>query len=665
MSTKDFFSEPVSDDKDFQNDEDFADMQSFDLFEDNSGAETDAQESFAALSDVQEDDEVKDFSEFEGAGLFDEPETSRDKGGFGEAVYQSILNGDDDPAPRAKKQEYTPLTWPKAEPLRRKPQPAPAARPVSAQPQQPAEPVQPAAEPQPVPAPAPVQQPQAEPVRMPEPEPVYAQPAPVQSPVEDLAGAFSAHQERAAVTPEAEGKTQVFTMHSSRPAQPAKEEKAEEPADAFDAFENESGFSGFDSDFDTDLDDDMGFDDFGDFEEEEVQDVRTAAPAPAAKEPDPEPVDNGFDDFDDFGDFDDYEESEPEPSREQKLAAYADTLQNVFGDDDFGDDYSDEPEEEDYAPKAKKPNPFESGAWNDDDDDDGRDDDADDDDDDYDDDYDEPPRKPSRPRNTSGGGRGNGGKGKSNMPLVVLLIVLILAIIAVVLYALFGGKDKGGNGTSQSNSISTSVSASTSTGGESSSVAQPVVTIPRDEWYMKLVNKNNVMTKEECDAITTTNVQGIPVDSRIADALNSMIDAAAAEGVNLKVVSGFRSYDRQDTNYKSGSTDCPAGASEHNLGLSADIMADDETSYDVAKFEATDEYAWLKAHAAEYGFILRYPSGKESVTGFAYEPWHYRYVGTEQAALINASGLTLEEYLAQDTSAASSTAESSSDSAAQ
>ena len=71
------------------------------------------------------------------------------------------------------------------------------------------------------------------------------------------------------------------------------------------------------------------------------------------------------------------------------------------------------------------------------------------------------------------------------------------------------------------------------------------------------------------------------------------------------------------------------------------------------------------AHAAESGFILRYPSGKESVTGFAYEPWHYRYVGTEQAALINASGLTLEEYLAQDTSAASSTAESSSDSAAQ
>ena len=85
-----------------------------------------------------------------------------------------------------------------------------------------------------------------------------------------------------------------------------------------------------------------------------------------------------------------------------------------------------------------------------------------------------------------------------------------------------------------------------------------------------------------------------------------------------------------------------------NLGLSADIMATDETSYVTANFEATEEYAWLKQHAAEYGFILRYPSGKEDVTGFAYEPWHYRYVGVDQAARINASGLTLEEYLAQD-----------------
>ena len=65
------------------------------------------------------------------------------------------------------------------------------------------------------------------------------------------------------------------------------------------------------------------------------------------------------------------------------------------------------------------------------------------------------------------------------------------------------------------------------------------------------------------------------------------------------------------------------------------------------RFEATPEYKWLSENAASYGFILRYPSGKESVTGFDYEPWHYRYVGVEQAQKIKASGLTLEEYLAQ------------------
>ena len=77
-------------------------------------------------------------------------------------------------------------------------------------------------------------------------------------------------------------------------------------------------------------------------------------------------------------------------------------------------------------------------------------------------------------------------------------------------------------------------------------------------------------------------------------------------------------------------------------------MSTSEYSYDAAKFEATAEYQWLRDNAANYGFILRYPADKADVTGFAYEPWHYRYVGSEQALKIVASGLTLEEYLAQD-----------------
>ena len=117
--------------------------------------------------------------------------------------------------------------------------------------------------------------------------------------------------------------------------------------------------------------------------------------------------------------------------------------------------------------------------------------------------------------------------------------------------------------------------------------------------------------------------------------------------MNLKLVAGYRTYDRQKASYDGGVSNAAPGTTEHNLGFSADIMSTTEQSYDTAKFEATPEYKWLSENAANYGFILRYPSGKEGVTGFDYEPWHYRYVGVEQAQKIKASGLTLEEYLAQ------------------
>jgi D-alanyl-D-alanine carboxypeptidase len=80
------------------------------------------------------------------------------------------------------------------------------------------------------------------------------------------------------------------------------------------------------------------------------------------------------------------------------------------------------------------------------------------------------------------------------------------------------------------------------------------------------------------------------------------------------------------------------GTSEHELGLAVDINADGgEDPWGV--------YSWLAENAYQYGFILRYPEGKTEITGIAYEPWHYRYVGTEAAAEIHEQGITLEEYL--------------------
>ncbi len=127
-----------------------------------------------------------------------------------------------------------------------------------------------------------------------------------------------------------------------------------------------------------------------------------------------------------------------------------------------------------------------------------------------------------------------------------------------------------------------------------------------------------------------------------------MKSAAASDGISLWIVSGFRSYATQASLYnRYSASDGQAAAdtysarpghSEHQTGLAMDINSLESA------FANTPEGKWLAANAWKYGFILRYPSGKESVTGYIYEPWHYRYVGEELAKSVYESGLCLEEY---------------------
>ena len=86
------------------------------------------------------------------------------------------------------------------------------------------------------------------------------------------------------------------------------------------------------------------------------------------------------------------------------------------------------------------------------------------------------------------------------------------------------------------------------------------------------------------------------------------------------------------------------GTSEHELGLAADIVTPSYQSLD-SGYDQTDAFKWLVEHCADYGFILRYPKEKQDITKIIYEPWHYRYVGQEDAKIIMESGVTLEEYL--------------------
>ncbi|MBQ3080022.1 MAG: M15 family metallopeptidase [Clostridia bacterium] len=127
-------------------------------------------------------------------------------------------------------------------------------------------------------------------------------------------------------------------------------------------------------------------------------------------------------------------------------------------------------------------------------------------------------------------------------------------------------------------------------------------------------------------------------------AMEDMFAQAEAENVNgFIITSGYRSYDRQKEIYQEsepGYAQMP-GASEHQTGLAFDVTAQNSGE----GFESTAQYAWLRKNAHKYGFIQRYPSNKSHITGISYEPWHYRYVGTEAATIIYKNNLTLEEFL--------------------
>ncbi|MFT3951142.1 MAG: M15 family metallopeptidase [Oscillospiraceae bacterium] len=146
-------------------------------------------------------------------------------------------------------------------------------------------------------------------------------------------------------------------------------------------------------------------------------------------------------------------------------------------------------------------------------------------------------------------------------------------------------------------------------------------------------------------------------------AMKKMLTAALKKGVRLSVVSAYRSFKYQaelfERSIRTRMADgmnaeeavcdtakclAVAGASEHNAGLAADLMGEKDTDVD-ERFAQTKEFDWLKKNAHKFGFVLRYPEGAEAVTGYVYEPWHFRYVGRHDACRMKKSGKCLEEYL--------------------
>ena len=139
------------------------------------------------------------------------------------------------------------------------------------------------------------------------------------------------------------------------------------------------------------------------------------------------------------------------------------------------------------------------------------------------------------------------------------------------------------------------------------------------------------------------------VDQTASTALKQLQQAASTAGHNIPLISGFRSYSRQQTLYNNyvardgqalaDTYSARPGHSEHQTGLAFDVGKLDDN------YGSTPAGIWLKENCHKYGFILRYPKGKESITGYQYEPWHIRYVGVEHATKIMNQNITLEEYL--------------------
>ncbi|MGX7030786.1 M15 family metallopeptidase [Vagococcus zengguangii] len=182
-----------------------------------------------------------------------------------------------------------------------------------------------------------------------------------------------------------------------------------------------------------------------------------------------------------------------------------------------------------------------------------------------------------------------------------------------------------------------------------------------------LVNDSHAFSDEQLPAVTGIIDSNYQVHADLVTPYQKMKEAAAADGISLRVVSTYRSVSYQEQVYEQSISDninagmsqqeaeeetavyvAEPGKSEHHTGLAIDLV--DQLWLDAGKglvpeFIETAAGKWIDEHCAEFGFIIRFPKGKEEITNINYEPWHIRYVGVENAKYITGNQLTLEEFV--------------------
>lgn len=184
-----------------------------------------------------------------------------------------------------------------------------------------------------------------------------------------------------------------------------------------------------------------------------------------------------------------------------------------------------------------------------------------------------------------------------------------------------------------------------------------------DFWCLILTNAEYPVPEDyQTDLVLKAVPGGQSVDERIYEPLTAMLNDMTAQGLSPVVCSGYRTLDKQEKLFnrkvksyvKSGHSKQEAydlarrtisipGSGEHCLGLAVDIYSKSYRKLEQG-FENTPEGMWLREHAQDYGFTLRYDKGKEEITGIDYEPWHFRYVGVKAAKYLKEHQLSLEEF---------------------
>ena len=212
---------------------------------------------------------------------------------------------------------------------------------------------------------------------------------------------------------------------------------------------------------------------------------------------------------------------------------------------------------------------------------------------------------------------------------------LIIVFLSALLLTLSSGCSKNSNTKS-------SVKSAEPTSDSSSSVEQPAVKALAKVHSTEVIDGvtyiDGILIVNKTYSLPKSYNYGLTDET--LEAFNNMAKAAAKDNIPLVIASGFRSYKEQEKLYKEYSAE--NGHSEHQSGLAIDVNGADFSMV------GQKDMKWLEKHCTDYGFIIRFPKGKESITGYSYEPWHIRYVGKKTAKEMKKQGVCLEEYLGVD-----------------